>query len=373
MQFSDIHGLEELKSSLVAAIRGNHIAHAQLFAANAGSANLPLAIAYATYLNCTDRSPHDACGHCASCQKMAKHIHPDVHFVFPVSSSKDITGKDVVSLSYMKAWRAFLQKNPYGNAADWSDFFGGDNKQLNISKEESRHIIKNLSLKAFEGKFKVMLIWLPEYMHAACANGILKILEEPPQNTIFLMVCNDTEGLLSTILSRTQMVRVRSFSDAEISKILIENKLLDAKKANQITHLADGNLHEALQLVDEVGDDSHSLFRSWMRLCYTQDFTQLVAWTETFQKMNKVAQKSLLQYGLTMMRETLLAHYAKTLGRLQGEEEAFIDKFSQTMAPDKVEQITHQLNLAQYHLERNANAKILFLDLSITIAKVIRA
>ncbi len=373
MQFSDIVGLEDLKANLVTAINSSHIAHAQLFAGNPGSANLPLALAYATYLNCTARLSEDACGICASCQKMAKFIHPDLHFVFPVSSTKDVTGKDVVSSSFMKDWRAFLKKNMYGSAADWSNFFGGENKQLNISKEESRHIIKDLSLKSFEGKYKVMLIWLPEYMNPACANGILKILEEPPENTVFLMVANQTEGLLMTILSRTQMVRIRSFTDAEISKILVDTRQIDAGKANQVAHLADGNLTEALVLVEDVEDNSHHLFRDWMRLCYTQDFTQLVSWTEIFGRMNKVAQKGFLQYGLTMMRETLLAHYAKTLGRLQGEEEIFIDKFSQSLAPDKIEQITNHLNQAHYHLERNANTKILFLDLSIAIAKSIRS
>ena len=211
MRFSDIIGLEDTKQQLIAAVKSNHVAHAQLFFGSEGSANLALALAFATYINCTNQSDSDSCGTCASCTKIDKLVHPDVQFIFPVSSTKKVTGKSVVSSSYMNEWRSFILNNPYSGIEQWSASYGAENKQSNISKEESRNIIKNLSLKAFEAEYKIMLIWLPEFMHPSAANGILKILEEPPKKTIFLLVTNDYEKLLTTILSRCQFLRFDLF------------------------------------------------------------------------------------------------------------------------------------------------------------------
>lgn len=251
MQFSEIPGQEEIKQTLINSVNNNHIAHAQLFAGREGAPNLALAIAYATYLNCRDRKPHDSCGSCPSCHKFSKFIHPDLHFVFPVSSTKSLTGKDVVSSSFLKEWRTFLLKNIYGNISEWSEIFGGENKQLNISKEESRNIIKNLMLTSYEGGYKIMIIWLPEYMHPYCANAILKILEEPPAKTILFLVSNNLEGLLNTILSRAQLFRIRMFNDDELQEILVEKYGVNTSQVAQIIQLAEGNINEALKLIEE--------------------------------------------------------------------------------------------------------------------------
>lgn len=372
MLFKEIPGLEEIKKTLINSVKNNHIAHAQLFAGGEGSANLALALAYATYLNCQNREENDACGSCSSCHKLNKYIHPDLHFVFPVSSTKNITGtENVVSSSFLKEWRIFLNQNPYGNVAEWSDIYGGENKQLNISKEESRNIIRNLSLTSFSGGYKIMIIWLPEYMHISCANALLKMLEEPPPKTILLMVSNDPESLLNTILSRAQTYRIRMFNDEELKELLQKNHEIPEEKLSQITHLAEGNINEALYLLQEVEDDSHKMFREWMRFCYSMDFTMLVEWAEKFQKMNKISQKSLFQYGLNMMRETLVLYFdALNLTRTQGEELEFTRRFSKVLSPDQVENITDQLNKSIYYLERNANAKIVFLDLSLILARL---
>lgn len=262
MLFKDIPGLEETKKQLIQAVKNNHIAHAQLFLCKNGGANLPLALAYTTYLNCEQPLENDSCGSCSSCSKNAKIVHPDVHFVYPVSSTKNITGKDVVSTNFLKEWRGFLLANPYGNVNQWMMAFGGENKQVNISKEESRQVIKRLSLKSFEGKYKVMIIWLPEYMNGASANAILKILEEPPERIIFLLVCNDDEQLLTTILSRTQIVKIRQFGDNEIMQLLVEQHEINETKAERLAHLADGNLNEAMTLIEGSEEDNHDLFRS---------------------------------------------------------------------------------------------------------------
>lgn len=372
MKFSDIPGLRETKSHLVQAVEGGHLAHALLFAGHQGAPNLNLALAFATYLNCDNRQGDDACGQCPSCSKNSKFVHPDLHFVFPVSSTKTIKGKDVVSTSFLKDWRKFLLAQPFGNLQDWSNHYGGENKEANISREESRHIIRNLSLKAFEGKYKIMLIWLPEMMHLTAANAILKILEEPPEDTLFLMVTNDAENLLTTILSRTQQFTIRKFQDQEIIDYLVAQGT-STEKAAQLSHLADGNLNQALKLASEVEDDSHQLFRDWMRLCYVRDYTKMVAWADLFQKQNRMQQKSVFQYGLNILREVLVTSFANEgLSRLSGEEKDFVQNFAKVMDANKVDLISELLNQAYYHIERNANQKITFLDLSLQVAKVIR-
>lgn len=373
MFFKDILGLSDIKKQLTGAVASNHLAHALLFSGIEGGAGLSMALAFAAYVNCENRSGEDACGVCPSCQKNRKFIHPDVHFVFPVCSTKDIKGSDVVSASYLKEWRSFLLKNPYGTVADWSVYFGGDNRQLNISKEESRHIIRNLSLKAFEGRYKIMLVWLPEYMHPTAANAILKILEEPPAQTLFLLVSQSAGDLLPTIISRTQLFNVSPFTEQELKDALVEQFDADETRAEHAAQLAGGSMNYAVKLLEEVEEDSHKLFREWMRVCFSYDLTQMISMMETFQKMNKLGQKTMLMYGMTIMRETLLEHAGgQSLSKIHGDEREFVEKFGKVIDPDMIATITSRLNDALYHLERNANVKIVFLDLSLNIGSVMR-
>jgi DNA polymerase-3 subunit delta' len=371
MKFSEITGYESLKKQLIQSVVTDHIAHAQLFLGPEGGPNLALAFAYSSFLNCKNRSENDSCGECDACRKNKKLIHPDVHFAFPVSATKKIKDKDVVSVKFLSEWRNFVIQDPYNNASGWNNYFGGENKQLNISRQESREIIKNLSLKPFEGTYKIMIIWLPEYMHPAAANALLKIIEEPPQNTVFLLVSNDETKLLSTILSRTQIVQIRPFSDDEIKNLLINQHFIEEEKASQIAHLVDGNINEALRLAREVEDDSHRMFRDWMRLCYVGDLIELTSWTEKFHAMSKVSQQTLFQYGLSMMREALIAsNNEMKLSRLMGEELEFIKKFSKFLTLESIEKIANVLNEAYYHIERNAHSKILFLSVSLRIFEI---
>jgi DNA polymerase III subunit delta' len=371
MRFADITGNEILKKQLVQSIRSGQIAHAQLFIGPEGSPNLALALAYATFLNCQNCLDGDSCGSCDSCRKNEKLIHPDVNFAFPVSSTSKVAADEAISLSFLSEWRNFVIQDPYNNASGWNSYFGGENKQLNISKKESRQIIRHLSLKSFEGKYKIMIIWLAEYMNASAANTLLKILEEPADNTVFLLVTNDEKKILPTIRSRTQAVRVRPFSDDNIKKMLVENHFIEEDKARQISFLVDGNILEALRLAREVEDDSHLMFRDWMRLCFLKNMTELVNWTDKYNKLSKVSQKTLLQYGLSMMRESLIMLSGEpTLSRLMGPELEFIKKFIKVLDIEMIEEITLTLNEAFYHLERNANAKILFLDLSLRIIEI---
>ncbi len=369
MQFADIQGLNQTKTSLVEAVRKDHVAHAQLFLGPEGSANLAMAIAFATYLNCEDPGDRDSCGQCPSCLKNQKYIHPDVHYVFPVSSTEKISGKEVVSNNFLKEWRSFLEENLYGDIADWSGVFGEGNKNLNISKEESKGIIKKLSLMAFEGAYKVLIIWMPEYMHPSAANGLLKILEEPSNKTVFILVAHDSEKLLGTILSRTQKVMIRAFNDGEVQAYLLETGVTQ-ERASHITRLAAGNLKLAFRLAFEVEEDRVESFKEWMRLCYGQHYTKLVGWSDEFHKMTKISQRGFIRFGLSILRDTLVAHYGDSqLIKLAEDEKEFVRNFSQVVTPEKIEPLTNLFSEALFHLERNGSARMIFLDLALNVSK----
>lgn len=374
MIFKDIPGLTEVKEKLMNTIERGKIAHAQLFRGREGSANLALAIAYASVLNCEARTESDACGKCASCQKISKIIHPDVHFVFPVCPAKNKSGKDVVSDSFIEEWRALVRKNPYAGPFEWSMEFGGENKQLNISREESRNVVKKLSLKSFEGMYKVMIIWLPEYMHNSAANALLKLLEEPPEKTLFLLVTNDQEGIIGTILSRSQQVNIRSFTKQETAAFLIENYTLDESRAQQISNIADGNLNHAIKLVNEIEDDAHVMFQEWMRTCFSKNYSSMIEFAEELSKANKILQKGIIQYGMSILREALLINNgASNLVHEQKEERTFVDNFAKTLSFERLTSMYEMLNSAFYHLERNGNPKIIFLDTSLLITSAFKS
>jgi DNA polymerase-3 subunit delta' len=374
MRFSDLQGLDDIKQRLIRSVKSGKVAHAQLFAGRAGAPNLPMALAYANYLNCEEPGEEDACGKCPSCLKNAKFIHPDLHFVFPVSGTKQVKSKDAISQVFLKEWRTFLSEDPHGSLEQWSAVYGGENKQVNISKEESRQIIRNLSLKAFEGKYKIMLIWLPEYFHPFAANGILKILEEPPERTVFLLVSNDPERLLGTILSRTQTVHIRNYSIPEITEILKAQNGSDPDRILQAAQIADGNLSQAVKLMDKVEADQHETFVAWMRKCYSiKEVDSLAKMADDFHRMSKLEQRSLIQYGLSMMRESLVARHAATLSRLPGSESSFVSRFSEFLSPDQIRLISEQFNDALYHLERNGSPKMTFLDTSLQIMEILKS
>ena len=274
----------------------------------------------------------------------------------------------------MKEWRGFLLKSPYGNVADWNLHFGWENKQVIIPRMESRGIISKLTLKAFEGRYKVMLIWQPELMNINAANGILKILEEPPEKTIFLMVTNDVNQLLSTILSRTQLVKVPAFEDGDIVDTLCKIQGTGMEEAERIAYLAEGDLRAALSLTEGASDELQDTFKEWMRTCYNWDFPALIRMMEAFQKGGKEYQKAFLITGTKILRDTFIGHFeVKELIRVPEEGMDFIQKFGKVFTREKVAAVTPILEEACYHIERNSNPKITFLDLSLSIAKIARA
>lgn len=373
MQFADIPGLPETKEKLLNAVKFNHLAHALLFHGPEGSANLTLALALATYLYCENRTESDSCGTCSACQRMKKLILPDLNFAFPVvATSKDEDSKDDEKedkVDHLANWRKFVTELPYGNVHDFIYFNGFEKKQLNISKAAARKIIQALSLMSFEGGYKIMLLWSPEYLHPSAANALLKIIEEPPAKTIFMLVTSQPDQLLTTILSRTQKIMVRAFSDEEIRTHLVSQGMCDAKAAEQIAILADGNLREAYRLLENEEDLSVRQIRDWFRLCVTKNLKDIFAMADDFHKSDKEAQKSLMMAGLQVTREIMLKNLElDALLRTTDEDRVFIEKISnKILTEEHAVKMYEAFNQAHYHLERNGNAKMIFTDLSMEI------
>ncbi len=368
MRFADIPGLAHVKEKLTRAVRDGKVAHAQLFSGKPGSLNLPLALAYTNYLHCQNRTETDACGTCPACSKSFKYVHPDTHFVFPLGNIKGDKDDERFKSDILKTWRAFLLEQPFGTIDDWAAAYGGEDKQAIISREESREIIRTLSLKSFESPFKVMIIWLPEYMHPSASNGILKILEEPPANTFFLLVSNAADRMLPTIISRLQVVQVPMLADSEVDAWLRKTEDDDAKIA-QAVQLAEGNLNLARKMLESQEDDHQQRFADWMRACSRS--SGLVALADEFHEADKTMQRNFLQYSLAMLRETLLYRAgAAEINRTKGNELKFIQDFSKVMTPEKVETSARLISESSMFLERNGSAKMIFLDLSLQVSKM---
>jgi DNA polymerase-3 subunit delta' len=372
MRFKDVPGSSHVKGRLIQSVKAVTVPHAQLFAGQTGALNLPMALAFTTYLHCSNKGEYDACGECPACSKSLKHIHPDTNFVFPLGNVKGDKDEDRFKAEIMKTWRSFLTEQPFGNLDDWASYYGGEDKQAIISKEESREIIKSLSLKPFESPYKVMLIWLPEYMHPSAANGILKILEEPPPNTFFILITNAAERLLPTILSRTQIVQIPMLSDEEVNTHLKSLGNVEVSKRDKIVQLAEGNLNLALKLIDQEEDHHFELFFTWMLACFKKEYANLVAMADDFHALDKMNQRNLMTYSLNMMRETLLQlSGATSINRSKGTELERVQKFSKLMNVSRIEKSSHLINDAAYHLERNGSAKMIFMDLSLQLSNVI--
>lgn len=372
MLFKDIIGLEDTKQALIRAVNQNHVAHAQLFDGGVGGASLAMALAFATYVNCEDKQPEDACGNCSSCAKMSKLAHPDVHHIFPLPRSPK-EGEDLLA-ELTPQWREFIRQNPYRTLTEWLDFINATaNQQGILPIKEARSIINKLSLKSFEGEYKIVILWQPELLNIAAANALLKILEEPPVKTLFLFVTNKADKLLTTIISRTQRVKIKTFSDENIFEYL-QKRNVEEKRAKQIAYLSEGNLSKAFQLIEHPDDDRHAWFANWMRTAFKRDLVQLVKLADEFDSFTKEKQKGIFEYTLSLFRDLFLwQNGAEELLRLEEDELAFVKNFGKVVKPNALELLVHEISDAHYHLERNARAKILFLDLSLTAVRALRA
>jgi DNA polymerase-3 subunit delta' len=375
MLFSDIPGQEAMKQVLRQSVQRQHVAHAQLFRGSEGGAALALALAYAQYLNCEKRpvGAADSCGHCPACTKTAKLAHPDLNFIVPVTTTKAVS-KDAVSHKFMADWRNFVLDNPYQGLNDWMQHIGAENKQGNISKDEAVQILKTVSLKAFEARFKIVIIWLPELMHPTAANAVLKLLEEPPPAAIFLLVSFAPEQLLPTIISRVQPVVVRPFSENDITSYLHTQYQVPDAKARQVAQLADGSLGAAIASKDQNADhDYFEFFVRWMRQAYSQKAADILKSSEEFQKLGRETQKELLSYSLCLLRKVLLFGIdPQFVPHLPAGEQEFVTRFSKLVTPRNADLLTKELTDAHYHIERNANPRMVFVDSSLRMGGQLR-
>ena len=367
MKFSDIPGLENEKKRLIDSFKCNKLHHAILFFGQRGSANLSIAIAFATYINCENKFDSDSCGKCSSCLKMKKLIHPDFNLIFPVAATTKIN-KEVVSDKFVESWRMSFKENPYMNVDDWFIFYGFENKQPNISKDEARNIIRKLSLKPYESKFKIILLWLPEYLHISTSNALLKILEEPPGETLFFIISNDYHKLLKTILSRVQMFKVPKFTDDEIKIYLSKYDQISESEVNRAIYLSEGDLNHAMKHINSQQSDDLNRLIEWMRSCYLENYLDINNHTEWFNSLNKISKRTFMMYSLKLMREAMVSSIDSSLSRISENESSFIDKFKMTLEPKSLEKIILLIDQNIRLLDRNANPKILFLNLSIELS-----
>ncbi|WP_410221718.1 ATP-binding protein [Pedobacter sp.] len=369
MQFKDIIGQEEVKRHLLQTVAENRVSHAQLFLSPEGSGALPLAIAYAQYINCEERTETDSCGTCPSCRKYEKYIHPDLHFSYPFFASKDIK----VATDVLEEWRQMLLESPYFDLDIWRSQLSADNKQANINMAECHDIIKKLSFKAFEAKTKVLIMWLPEYLDKE-GNALLKIIEEPPAHTFFILVAQNQEQILSTILSRTQLVKIPKLTDNDITNYLMQKAGVSQNLAEEFSFLADGNLIEANALVNDVSNNNAGYFAEWLRMGYGNKVSAMIAFTETAASWGRENQKNFLRYGINFLREcSLILSGAENLVKLPQSTLEVAQKLSaHVLSMPMIEALVEELEKAHYHIERNANPKILFLDVSLQLVKIIK-
>ena len=365
MFFKDVIGQEEAKERLIREAKEGKIAHARLFCGPEGIGKLPLAIAYARYLSCNNPGEKDACGICPSCVKISKLAHPDLHFVFPVIKKKS---KDTVSDDFIAEWRELLSHTPYFNLNIWLEEMGAENQQAQIYVKESDEIIRKLSLKSSQGGYKIMIIWLPEKMNVECSNKLLKLLEEPPSQTIFLLVSEEPDMLLTTIQSRTQRFALYGIEEKYITERLQSQYGLQERDAISIGHRSEGNFLKALESIhlNEENKLFFDLFVSLMRLSYQRKIREMKQWSETLAAMGRERQKHFLSYCQRLVRENFMFNFQDpSLIFMNEEEQNFSKRFAPYINEKNVMGIMDELSEAQRHIEQNVNARMVFFDFSL--------
>ena len=367
MQFKQIVGQDAVKQRLVISVKENRVSHAQLFLGPGGSGSLPLAVAYAQYLSCEDKQPDDSCGVCSSCRKYQKLMHPDLHFSYPFFAKH----KDDNALTFIEQWREAFTANPYLSLDAWRGYLDAENKQANINIAECHQIIKKLSFKPFESTYKILILWLPEYLDKE-GNALLKIIEEPQPNTLFLLVAQNQDQILNTILSRTQLIKIPALGFNDIKEYLIGEHNQTEVAASEIAYLSNGNMTDALNLLQQDTKGYHALFVQWLRLCFANKGLELMPLVDQLSKLGRENQKNFLKYGINFLRECcMIIAGAASLVHLPAQELETAQKLSAVMSVPKAQAIVAELEKAHYHVERNANPKILFLDVSLQIIKVL--
>ena len=362
MTYKDIIGQQEAKQRLIRMVNDDRVPHALLFTGAEGCGNLPLALAFAQHLFCNSKTPDGACGKCPSCLKVSKLSHPDLHISFPIAKSKDIKHSDHL----ITRFRESFLLSPYLRLNEWFDEINSENKQPVIAVDEASLILNKLSYTSYEGSYKIVIMWQPECMTVEAANRLLKILEEPPEKTIFILVTNAADQLLATILSRVQQIPFFQCSNSEISEALIKQHGVSQEAATQIAMMANGNYGEALDLVKHSDEHASLLadFQNFMRIALRFDAVKALEWIEVMAKKGREGQKQFLLFGLEIFRDCLLFRFgSKDLVRLSGAQRVFLEKFAQFVTDKNYTLLIQEFDSNYYYIERNANSKMIFMDL----------
>jgi len=374
MFFKDVTGCRELKENLLQIAGRERVPHSILFTGRQGTGALALAIAFAQYLNCGNRQPEDACGECSQCRKYARLEHPDLHFVFPVARKKE-GPREPVSDDYITMWRQAVLENHYLSLYMWLEAMGVENKQGFISRNESVQILKKLALKSFEARYKVMVIWMAEKMNPHAAGTLLKILEEPPPGTVFLLIAEDTDQILPTILSRTQIFRVPGLDRDLTESIMTDMGVDDPARAERLLRLSEGSHLKLQELVNEDDQATYnfSMFVQFMRLCYVPDFVGVTKWTEEMAARGRERQKHFLNDALRLIRGNFILNIeAGDMDLLTEEEKEWSAKFSQFIHQGNIFSLCDEFSRASVHIEHNGYSRLVLFDLAIKTARLLK-
>ncbi|RTY70398.1 DNA polymerase III subunit delta' [Flavobacterium sp. LS1P28] len=379
MQFSEILGQEHIKSHLTKSADLGRIPHAQLFVGPEGSGTLPMAIAYAQYIICSNQNGENSGSNEACNLKFQKTSHPDLHFIYPTVSTEEVKTKPK-SIDFITEWRQFIEQNPYGSLFDWYQMLGVKNKQGEIRVDDAQEILKSLALKSYEGGYKIMIIWMADKLNIAASNKLLKLLEEPTDRTVFILISENEEDIIQTIRSRCQVLHFNGLSETVIAEALVSKENTDSKIALKIAHQAQGNFNKALQLIQP---DSESVFFEkwfvdWVRAAFRAKgnaaaIQDLIQWSEQIAGLGRETQKKFLHFCIDMFRQALLLNYqTPSLVYMEPQVEKFkLENFAPFVNGNNINDIFKELSEAMYHIERNGNAKIILTDLSIKLTRLI--
>ena len=373
MFFKDVIGQEEIKKRLIRSVQEERISHAQLFTGPEGTGKLALALAFAQYVSCRNRGETDSCGECPSCRKYQKLAHPDLHFVFPVFPTKEF--KKPVSDDFLPRWREMVKKTPYFTLSQWLGFIENENAQGLIYERESDSIMHKLNLKSFESEFKVMIIWLPEKMHPACSNKLLKLIEEPPNKTLFLLTTEDEESIITTIRSRAQLLKVPFIDNESMKNALEKQEGIDKEQISDAVHLASGNYIKALEYLNpnENTQFYFTKFQEMMRFAYKREVKELVDWAEEMGRIGRDRQKSFFNFALRMVREYFVMNMKKpSLIYLNDEEKNWGKNFAPFINERNIVPFAKEFELGIKHISMNGNARIIFLDTALRMVRLIK-
>ncbi len=371
MLFSQIIGQEDIKKKLIQSVRENRVAHAQLFLGPEGTGKLALAIAYAQYINCTNRQENDSCGQCPSCKKFNNLAHPDLHFLFPNTTTKSVK-KEPESDLFLTEWREYLQScKCYANLSNWYDTLGVENKQGIINVRDAATIMRKLSLKTYESEYKIVIIWMAEKFNLGASNKLLKLLEEPPEKTVFLLISENQEELLATIRSRTVLMKIPQLGQDEIENALRQRLNVDAASASNAALLADGNWISALYHIDNEDNEKiyFSYFQKWMRYCFKFSAPELIDFiANDIKPLGREKQKEFLAYGLNMFHNALFINNGLINNVFLPEDEKnFLRNFAPFISNNNIDLISELFEESINQIERNGNASLIFLDDSFKI------